>query len=90
MVKVLRVAVAFEDMVHQQKADEKLKMQLKFSVNRCMYADTVMHDAQLCQKRYNSPDRFVRARFSHYRLIDHAELRFVAHRDFNYSFKLQI
>ena len=60
--------------LHPQKADENLNKQLKFQVNRCMYADTVMHDAQLCQKHYNSPDRFVRARFSHYRLIDHAEL----------------
>ena len=42
--------------LYQQKADEKLNTQLKFRVNRCMYADTVMYDVQLCQKRFNSPD----------------------------------
>ena len=86
----LRQSNGLENFLHRRKADQKLNMLLKFQVNRCIYADTVMLDVQLCQKRYNSPYRFVTLGHD-FRPIDLSTMpNFVARRDFNYGFKLQI
>ena len=76
--------------VHQQEAGEILNVQPKFQVNSCMYVDTVIHDVQPCQKRYNSTGRFVTlGRDS--RIIDlSTSLKFIARSTFRYGLKLQI
>ena len=58
-----------------------------------MYADTVIHDVQLCQKRYNSPDRFATLRhdFREFRTIDlSTSPKFVARWACCYGLWLQI
>ena len=56
---LLKFRIGYNLFLHQQEAGEILSMQPKFHVNSCMCVDTVTCNVRLCQKRYNSLDRFV-------------------------------